>query len=280
MIPRQLVVILGTSLILASGACKTEKSKVEPPSPIQPSAQGAPTPAAPVAAPAPAAEEEAVADFAADPHEHMKAHFVRALKLQDAVLAVNLSAAKVQGRWLATHDSSDAPEGWRPYLKTFQAEAKVVADATSVADAAVAVSHIAAACGDCHVANHAKPKMGGVPLFKKAASVKDHMADQIEALYKLWTGLVIPSDQAWREGAALLAKVAVTQKALTKEGLDKADSTKILAETLQTLSAKAGQAAKADRAQTYADLLTTCVACHTAVRTPVAATPPAPVAGH
>ena len=56
------------------------------------------------------------------------------------------------------------------------------------------------------------------------------MTAQLDALDRLWDGLMIPSDQAWKEGSALLAKVAVPEKALEKEGLDKADSAKVLAE--------------------------------------------------
>jgi hypothetical protein len=283
MTPSQLAVILGTSAILVTGACKTEQPKLaSPPSSSPTSAKTAVAPAAPAipaAAPAPASAEGTVADFAADPHKHMKAHFVRALKLQDAILAGNLPEAKAQGQWLATHEAGDIPAGWRPHLVNFQAQAKVVADAASADDAAAAFAHIAASCGECHEANHAKPRLGSSPVFKKIGNVKEHMTAQLMAMDKLWDGLVVPSDVAWREGAALLADVAVTHKTIAKEGLDKADSATVLVETLHQLSATAGKAAKEDRPQAYANLLTTCVACHAAVRRPVgvaATTPGAP----
>jgi hypothetical protein len=83
---------------------------------------------------------------------------------------------------------------------------------------------------------------------------------------------MIPSDQAWGEGAKLLANVAVSQKALQKEGLDKADSATLLAESLRQLSASAAKATtKGERSTTYAELLTTCVACHVSVRNPIEA---------
>jgi cytochrome c553 len=220
---------------------------------------------------APAPVDDPVVDFAADPHHHMKAHFVRAMKMQDAVLSGNLGAAQVQARWLASHDKEEAPEGWHPYLKTFQTQASAVANAASIDDAAAAVAQIARACGDCHAANHAKPKFGSSPVIGKAANVKAHMTAQLEALDRLWDGLVIPSDKAWTEGAGLLAHVAVPQKALQKEGLDKADSATLLAETLRRLSSSAAKAGKSDRPQTYAQLLTTCVACHVSVRNPLQA---------
>jgi hypothetical protein len=271
MTPRRLVATIAASLTLTAAACKKEQPKAEPPPPVP---AAAPTPAPAPAAPA----EEAVPDFAADPHHHMKAHFVRALRMQDAVLAGKLDDAKAQARWLATHDDrAAAPEGWRPYLATFQVQAKAVVDAATIDDAAVAVGQIAAACGDCHANNHAKPQFAGPPIFKKAATVKQHMSAQIAALDKLWAGLVVPSDRAWQEGSALLASVVVTEKALAKQGLDKADPAKLLAETLRKLSATAGGAPRAERPQVYAELLTTCVACHTTVRAPVttAVAPPA-----
>jgi cytochrome c553 len=265
MTPRQIAAFLGTTLILAPAGCKTEPPKAQP---AASAPAAAPTPAVPAAAPQP----EAAIDLKADRHQHMKAHFVRALKLQDAILAGKLDDAKEHGRWLATHDRGDAPQSWQPYLATFQSEAKVVVDAASVDDAAVAVAHIAAACGDCHAANHASPKIGSAPLFRNAHSVKQHMAAQLTALDDLWNGLVLPSDQAWRDGAALLSKVVVTPKALAKAGLAKADSAKLLAETLHHLSATAGTAAKEDRPRAYAELLTTCVACHTTLHAPVVTT--------
>jgi hypothetical protein len=270
MTPRRNAAIIATSLTLTAAACKTEQPKAEPPPPVPVAA------AAPAPAPAPPADQ-GVPAFAADPHKHMKAHFVRALRMQDAVLAGKLDDAKELARWLATHDDrAEAPSGWRPYLATFQAQAKAVVDAHNIDDAAVAVGQIAAACGDCHANNHAKPSIGGVPILKKAATVKQHMSAQIAALDKLWAGLVVPSDRDWHDGAALLASVAVTQKALAKQGLEKTDSAKLLAETLQRLSAGAGAAPKADRPQVYAELLTTCVACHTTVRAPVTTAAGAP----
>lgn len=263
---RQLVAIIGTTSILATAACKKEQTPSTTTAPNPPSAATAPAPAAPAAARKPA--EGKLADFAADPHKHMKAHFVGALKLQDAVLTGNLIEAKSQASWLASHDKAEPP-GWAPYLNVFQARARAAADAPSVEVAAVAVAQIAAACGDCHAGNHVQPKIGSTPIVKKAASVKEHMTGQIEALDKLWAGLIVPSDQDWKEGAGLLANVAVTQKALTKEGLDKAEFARLLAETLHKLSASAAKAPKADRPRVYADLLTTCVACHTTVRQPV-----------
>jgi len=267
---RQLPAVLGTFFILAVGACKTEHRQTEPPQPAAPAA--APAPATPTA-PAPAAEAaEYVGTFAADPHQHMKAHFVRAMRMQDAVLAANLSAAQAQGRWLASHQEGDVPKNWPPYLKAFHSGANAVANAATIDDAAAAISQVAAACGACHAANHVKPKIGTTPIIGPARNVKAHMTAQIEALGRLWDGLMIPSDQAWQEGATLLASVAVPEKALEKEGLDKADSAKLLGETLRRLSASAAKSSKADRPLTYAQLVSTCVACHVAVRKPVSTT--------
>ena len=122
--PRQFAAILGTCLIFASVACKTERPQTRP-SPPAPESPGKPL----AAAPTPARQDDKVATFTADPHQHMKAHFVHTIKMQDAVLAANLTEARAQGRWLATHDDGDAPDNWRPFLKTFQSESSVVANA-------------------------------------------------------------------------------------------------------------------------------------------------------
>jgi cytochrome c553 len=186
----------------------------------------------------------------------------------------------VHARWLAGH-KEETPDSWQPYARTFQSEAGAVADAKTPDEAAAAVGRMVATCGDCHAAHKAKPNIGSTPIVGKAGSVKDHMTAQLAALDRLWDGLMIPSDQAWGEGAKLLANVAVPQKSLQKEGLDKADSATLLAESLRRLSASAAKATtKGERSTTYAELLTTCVACHVSVRNPIkAASATAPNAG-
>ena len=271
-ITRKVPALVGTLLLLGASACKKEAPPAEQAPPPAP-APAAPAPAAPapVAAPAPAAPppvEDSVVSFSADPHQHMKEHFVRAIKMQDAVLAGNLADAQGQGRWLAGH-KEETPDSWKPHVEAFQTQAAAVANAKTIDEAAAAVAHMAASCGACHAALHAKPKIGSAPIIGEAGTVKEHMAAQLEALDRLWDGLIIPSPQAWREGAKLLAKVAVPQKSLENEGLDKADSATLLADSLRHLSASAAKATKADRVTTYAELLTTCVACHVSVRNPI-----------
>ena len=250
---------------LVSSACKTQQPN--PPSPpSEPAVRTAP-PAPPAPPPSPPAPGEPTeAELAADPHTHMKAHFAHALKLQDAVLAGKLDDAKAQGRWMTEHETSEVPAGWKPYIPEFRARSKAAADAKSLDEAAVAVSYIAASCGACHAANKITPHIGESPITHSAKSIKEHMVYQVQAVNKMWEGLIVPSDVAWKEGADVLSKVAVSDKALAKEKKDGVESAKLLATTLRRLSATAGKAAKNDRPQAFADLLTTCVACHGAVR--------------
>ncbi len=261
----KLSIYLGTFLLLGAGACKKEAPPAEPPA----ASPAPPANPAPPAAAAPA--KDTVVSFTADPHRHMKEHFARATQMQDAILAGNLSQAQVQAKWLASHNE-ETPDSWQPYVRTFQSQASAVAEAKTIDEAAAAVGRMAATCGDCHAAHQARPNIGSAPIIGHVGSVKEHMTAQLEALDRLWDGLMIPSDQAWREGAKLLAKVAVPQKSLRKEGLDKADSATLLAESLRTLSASAAKAtSQGERSTTYAGLLTTCVACHVSVRNPIKA---------
>jgi hypothetical protein len=267
--PRNATTVLGALLVVAAGACKSEHPPAVPPPPAA-AAAAPPAPASTsLAAAASAPAPHDVDTFAADPHRHMKEHFVRAIKMQDAILAANLTEARAQGRWLATHQEGDVPKNWPPFVKAFHSSANAVANASTIDEAAAAVSHVAAACGECHAANHVKPRIGSTPVVGGARNVKAHMAAQLDALDRLWDGLMIPSGEAWHEGATLLARVAVSENALEKEGLDKADSARLLGETLRRLSATADKATSADRPKIYAELVTTCVACHVAVRKPV-----------
>ena len=262
--------ILGALAALWLAACKPKRAGSEEPSKaagaIDNSFNARPTVSPPALSTAIAAET--LPEVSADVHSHMKAHFVHALRLRDAVLAGDLGTAKAEGHWLRSHDQGAVPSSWEAHLAPFQEAARVAERAETVEVAAAAVGQIAEGCGGCHAALHARPALGSAPIVRKAPSVKAHMAAHMAALDKLWSGLITPSDEEWKDGAALLAKLVVTQNVLRKAHVEPTGSVKMLAETLQQLSRTAATTAPADRATAFSDLLTTCVGCHTTVRHP------------
>jgi len=211
---------------------------------------------------------EPVVDVSREPHAHMKAHFVHASQLRDAVLSGDLSTAKAEAHWLGAHRETGAPPSWKESLEGFHVAAQVVENASNVEEAAGAVGQLGASCGACHRALDAHPTLGASPFVRRAPGVKAHMAAHLAALERLWNGLIVPSDRAWKEGATLLAQMVVPEKTLAKAGVKPAGSVKMLAETLRQLSRTAATTPVDQRPAAFGDLLSTCVGCHTSVHNP------------
>jgi len=256
-------VVFGTaSVVLAVPSCKPK----DPPAPMTEVARAAPARAA-AEAPLPAQPEmpEPAVDVAREPHAHMKAHFVHAAQLRDAALSGDLTTAKAEAHWLSAHRETGAPPSWKENLEAFHVAAQVVENASTLEEAAGAVGQLGASCGACHRALDAHPTVGASPFVRRAPGVKGHMAAHLAALERLWNGLIVPSDRAWKEGATLLAHMVVPEKTLEKAGVKPAGAVKMLAETLRQLSRTAATASVDQRPAAFADLLSTCVGCHTSV---------------
>ncbi len=205
---------------------------------------------------APAAQEKA--DLAA----HMKEHFTRVTEVRDAVIMNDEKAAQEAANWIVEHEPARGlPQGWPPHVENMRSAAREALHAGSVDEAGLAVGRMARVCGECHQAMNAgleTPEAGSAPMVSD--QTKEHMQRHQWAIEQMWTGLVYPSEDAWRRGADALAFAA-----LKPEEMGRPDAKEVseLADRVHTLGARgAATPGWDDRAQVYGTLLGTCIRCH------------------
>jgi hypothetical protein len=256
-LPKELLIMRAPSIamltvLMSVGAC--ERSKSTPTAPAeQPAAASAPAPAA----------SEAVATPGVA--EHMKAHFMRAAGMRDAVIAGDLEALRKDAQWMAEHElSAKLPDTWRPHVERMQSAAKKALDARELPVAAQAVAETAAACGACHAAlGGPKLALGAPPVEGSGAS--QHMARHQWSAARMWDALATPSEEAWLKAAEVMADAPLGVESIAGSR-SVAPETKALARTVHDIAEKSR--AERDTAKwtaSYAQSLATCASCHRAL---------------
>lgn len=133
-----------------------------------------------------------------------------------------------------------------------------VADAESVAEAALAIAQVGEACGACHESNRVRPQFLGTNPAPKGDSLIARMGRHIWAADRMWEGLIAHSPDAWQRGA----------KALGRENIFHADSAEIDADRIKAVQEIARRAATPQpwkkRAVIYGEFLAACSGCHQA----------------
>jgi hypothetical protein len=213
-------------------------------------------------APEPAARETLQAELVRHMHDHLDV----AGQARDAIVEGNLALAQGPLIWLGQHGYyGEAPAAYMPYLTTQQEAARRAGDAASLEVAASAVAAMAAACGGCHSAISPRPVFASHALSSAAApgasqpaghELKARMHIHAQASARLWDGLIMPSDTAWKEGAMLLGEVAF--------GAGLSRSMQPALRQMGELGVRAGatDAAGDARAQLYGQIIARCGACH------------------
>lgn len=250
-----------------------------PPATTSPAPTSAPPPATATASSAPVAEPPAadagVADAApveataeedtsGTPRERlMRAHFKETAEIRKAVidgaLAATVKPAEALGNMKAL---GTIQKGWKPSIDALRTAAQRFGQSPDLPGAAAAISDIGVACGSCHkAAGGPKVEVGTPPAADK--TLAGQMKRHAWATERLWEGLYVPSDAAWKAGADALAGEEFPKEVLAKGGVHARSAAVRFASLVPTAGAKKSPA---DRAKLYAELLETCSACHMAAR--------------
>lgn len=259
-------------LVLAAG-CGSPAQPIAP----TPSASAAPEPAPTAKAPPPAEDAGAPADAAAEaaeappeegtsgtPRERlMRAHFKETALIRKAVIDGALEAAVSPAADLKNMKGlGTIQKGWKPSLDALGNAAQRFGQSPDLPAAAAAIADIGVACGTCH-------KSGGGPKVNvEAAPTPDKsLASQMKrhawAAERLWEGLYVPSDAAWKAGADALAAEKFPEEVLKKGGVHARSAATRFGTLAPTLAA---QKTAGERAKVYAAVLETCSSCHMAAR--------------
>ena len=196
--------------------------------------------------------------------DYMLNHYVIAVLSRDAVIGGSLEGMRAPLRSFAEHKYADvALGGWLPYVAQLQEAARLTASAATLDLAATGVATMARGCGACHTASGRGPAVAlrvANSHLQRTNMIHARMGMHMWAAEQLWEGLVVPSDEAWNQGAAALAHLPAEAPA-HEPPLSPAFAQALL--EVRTLGENALEAASQDdRANVYARLLARCAACH------------------
>jgi cytochrome c556 len=192
----------------------------------------------------------------------MRAHFADALLIRKAVIAGTPERAADAAEALAKAEKlGDVPASWRTSVQRMQQVAARINNSTSAAQAAGATADLGVACGECHQ-KLGGPKAWSGPPPPEGTALVERMQRHVWATERLWEGLTVPSDEAWKAGAKALSASQFPADILKQSGVHgrsaASDFTKLVvkAPTKKTIE---------ERAALYAELLVTCGGCHRAI---------------
>ncbi|CAN5373363.1 hypothetical protein BH11MYX1_BH11MYX1_44520 [soil metagenome] len=191
---------------------------------------------------------------------HMHENFGLARAIERLLLRGKLDEARELARGLAIAPDEPGMAMWATQTARVRQRAAELVTAKTVDAAFVAESLLAIECAGCHLASGASPEFGAPsapPIDQPTVAAR--MARHLWAADRLWEGMVGTADDSWSAGLAILAKPPLAASELGEARGRFARQLQRLAVTAQKV--KAGDQA---RATTYAQLLTTCTACHLA----------------
>jgi cytochrome c556 len=245
-----------------------------------------PAEAPPTPAPAPIATEEAPAetpdatpaetptepspDTKAEPpppgsptEKLMRSHFKETELIRNAVITGDMSAAIAPAKALANIEGFEKlAKNWQPSVKALQAASARVGNSPDIPAIAAATADIGVACGTCHRSTTGPKVQIGTPPAA-GATMKSRMQRHIWAAERMWEGLYVPSDAAWKAGTDAMVGEPFPKEIIKKGGVHARSA----AETLKRLIGSAGtKKTPQDRAKAYASMLETCSACHQATK--------------
>lgn len=192
----------------------------------------------------------------------MRDHDAHGAALREAVARADLGAARREAQALADYRlPGSVGTAWRKSLDAMNSAAASVTKAKDLDEASRRLSAVAVTCGDCHATLGGPTPIVGEPPGE-GSGVGAHMKRHQWAASRLWDGLVLPSDDAWRAGARVLAGAALEPERLTP-GRSPVPAIGAMAAAVHDLGRAASvTAAPVDRAAAFAELMTTCAACH------------------
>jgi cytochrome c553 len=137
-----------------------------------------------------------------------------------------------------------------------------MATQNEIPELAGSVGQLGAACGACHTAMKAGPRLSvpsAPPTPAAGATPEEHMNRHAWASDRLWEGLIGPSEGSWIVGAAVLTGPALDfgpPGSASQQVLD------LQAKVTQLATSARETRGLQDRATIYGQLLSTCAECH------------------
>lgn len=226
--------LIATALIAALAGCARNGDRGETP---------APTPAP------------------SDTGETMREHFDAVDAVKAALIEGDLAGAQTEVARIVDRPASADLAHWKDHVDRLREAGRQVQAAADVEAASMAAARLGAACGSCHAALGHRPELKQAPEPAADETIAARMQRHQWAADRLWEGLVAPSDELWRAGAA-----AIADAELIPEGSEVA-ALHELATRARALGKRAIAARdQGERAEIFGALLSSCGDCHRLAR--------------
>jgi len=190
-------------------------------------------------------------------------HAAHGRAMRDAVARADLDRARTEASALAQarFDYREAPS-WQAKVDAMVSATGRVSSAKDLAEASHGVAAVARSCGDCHATFARERNVVVTEPPPPSLDLLPRMQRHQWAEARLWSGLAIPSSEAWTAGARVLRDAPLEPERLTA-GAPSVQRMGELARAVHDLGDKSGAAETADaREAAYGQLLGTCSECH------------------
>jgi cytochrome c553 len=147
-----------------------------------------------------------------------------------------------------------------------QRHAGDMAVAGSIDEAAKSLGSLALSCANCHwqaEQGPEQPRDPPLPWEDPPDAVGERMFRHEVGADQMWMGLIDPSEDAWRNGTITLTRAPLTPPRRDADQSEIDPESHARVEAVRAI-AKRARAARSheERAQVYAELVTTCADCH------------------
>lgn len=195
--------------------------------------------------------------------ERMQGHAAYGSAARDAVARADLDVARAAATKLAElRPEAGLAPALSKDLDAMNVAAARVAKAADVREASRRLAELAVTCGDCHATLGGPSSLVTEPPHDDLDVTVPRMRRHEWAVARMWTGLVDPSDLAWKAGARVLADAPLQPEQLTP-GKSPVPEIGVLATKVHELAASAAVTkAPVDRTATFGELMATCASCH------------------
>ncbi len=193
----------------------------------------------------------------------MRDHDEHGAAMLDAVGRGDLDQARREAMRLSELRSEGPTDPvWKERLGALNAAVSRMAEAPGIYEASLALAGVAKTCGDCHAAIR---RMGFISTGEpaaRAAGVLPSMRRHEWAVQRMWEGLVIPSDDAWKIGARVLSETPFAPGLLTP-GKTPVPKIGAMVQAVHDLGQRAEIAEQSEtRVELFGDAMATCADCH------------------
>jgi len=193
----------------------------------------------------------------------MHLHFDDINAIQVALISGNLVLTRELAKKIRIGFRGVAPQGWEPFIERSTAAAEMLQVTDDLSMATRLAGTLAGTCGDCHrTQGFVVVKQVAIAPPREDDRFSDFMLRHRWAADRMWEGLIGPSDEAWRAGAAALADSDLTAEDVGERLILTPEIEALLAQIRKDAQKASTTEGAEERQALYGSFLSACASCH------------------